>query len=251
MNLDIKLSFNKKIKALQILNHLLIIPCLYYENVFWWLLGLGSYIIVEGCGVSVGLHRYFSHRSFKTNFIFEFLLLFLGTVSTLGSTIAWVGVHRKHHSVSDKEGDPHSPLIIGFFRSYVGYWPRFDVSLKDVKDLSRNKYHRFFHKNYFKIIFLWCLILFAINPLLVLFVYCLPAVGSFHAAAMVNTICHKLGYRNFPTKDHSQNNLFVALITCGEGYHNNHHQRPNCYNFSKKWWELDLGALFVKLIKIK
>jgi stearoyl-CoA desaturase (delta-9 desaturase) len=198
-----------------------------------------------------------THRSFETYKWLENLLSIITVYSTVGPTISWVALHRMHHQYSDTDNDPHSPYIDGKFNMYqsikifIGYdWKIPDIPVKYVKDLLRKPIHRFIFDNYFKIIFATIIILFLIDPILVLFVYCLPATLTVMVIGIVNTVSHKHGYRNYATTDNSTNSWIASIISLGEGWHNNHHANPSNYYTGVKWYEIDPMGLLIKLIRI-
>jgi stearoyl-CoA desaturase (delta-9 desaturase) len=202
------------------------------------------------------MHRLLTHRSFKTYPWLENFLSYLSVFSTIGPTINWVAVHRQHHATSDREGDPHSPYVDGKFsfkeaaNVWLGYdWNVPNIPVSYVKDLIRNKTHKFILKNYFKIIIITSIILLSIDPLLWLFLYVVPASLTNHLIGLVNVMGHVHGYRTYDTVDKSTNSWIANLVSLGEGWHNNHHNNPKKYYSGEKWWEWDLMGLLIKMIK--
>lgn len=244
-----RLSYNQKVRGLQVLNHIMVLAAAFTGSLYWWLGGILVYAVVIVFGIDIGVHRLFSHRSFQTKRGWEAVLAFLSVLGTVGSTIGWVGVHRVHHLHSDTEKDPHSPHQIGGWRAWVGVWPEIHVSPGLVKDLIKDPLHRFFHQNYFKILFGWILVLglFGGFPAIA-FLYCLPACLVLHATSMVDVPAHLWGYRSYETKDRSYNNWLVSLFTLGEGWHNNHHQFPNAHRHGVRVWEFDPPAFFIETV---
>jgi stearoyl-CoA desaturase (delta-9 desaturase) len=202
------------------------------------------YCVIGSLGISLGFHRYLAHKSFTTYKWFEILMIYSGCLATGGTPMGWAGTHRLHHAYCDTEKDPHSPKILGGVRAYFHLWNPFEIPKGMVRDLLKNPHVRFCQQHYFKILFAWAGLLFLIDPLLMLFGYCLPAVFAFHAYSHVNAISHLFGYRTYDLRpdDSSTNNWWVNVLAPGEGWHNNHHKYPNRYRNGFKWWELDIGA---------
>ena len=237
----------KYVRLLQFSNHI-VFPSLFifYFDIVFFVFGVLLCFLISGYGVSVGFHRLFAHQSLKTSEFMEWLLLFLGTIATLGSSIAWVGAHRHHHAHSDNKKDIHSPVIFGKLKIRFGFWPKTIINLKYVKSLLREKKHRLFHKYYFAILFLYIAVLLSLFGLKgTIYFYCLPALFCFHAASAVNVFGHNNTSINTVTKDFSKNLLWLSFLASGESYHLNHHRFPRECRFGK--W--DLGYFFASLIK--
>lgn len=222
-----------------------------------WAPFLISTFLINNIGASAGLHRYFSHYSFKTGKIRHWIIGFLSTISTQGSIIHWVAMHRIHHRHSDTDLDPVNPKKIGFWKSFFGIvdsneYQRINTNL--VKDLLRDTTVLWYHNWYWPIILLYIAILASINPMLVLSCYWMPLAMVRFTYGINNTVNHgyfnMIGYRNFNSNDCSKNSIlfhFLTLFT-GESLHNNHHNDASHYSFRKKWFEIDPTAIFIKLI---
>lgn len=256
------MSLNTKVRLLQTVNYLfsvLLLAIIYNTGEYSYLIyTLISWFLIGHVSTIITLHRLLTHRSFKTYKWLEKFLSYLSVFSTVGPTISWVALHRFHHQYSDNLYDPHSPYIDGKFsikqalKVFFGYdWHITNIPIGYVKDLMRSKTHKFIFNNYFKIIFIGILILLLIDPLLVLYVYCLPATLTVMTIGIVNVFGHGHGYRNHNTSDNSTNSWFASLITLGEGWHNNHHKHPTNYTTREKYYELDLMGLVIKLIRVK
>lgn len=212
---------------------------------FFWLL-------ISGYGVGVGLHRLLSHKSFKTWYWAEAAVSYLGCLAIQGSPIFWVNMHRGyHHPHSDTAKDVHSP-VKGKLWAYL-LWPimieyksiRYDF----VNDLMRKKVQRFLHFMYFPVVALTWVVAYLANPQL-LYVLVIAQVVSLHQEFCVNLFCHTgKGYRNFELPDNSVNRYFFGLFFWGVGFHNNHHARPNSYDFAYAANEFDPTTLLVRAIK--
>jgi len=254
------MNLNTKIRLLQAFNHIATVPAVAYAiytqqyNLFW--VALSVWFIIGPVSSVITLHRLLTHRSFETYAWLEKILTYISVISTVGPTISWVALHRQHHSKSDREGDPHSPYVDGKFsiiesiKVWLGYdWKVPNIPVRYVKDLFRSKTHKFIFNNYFKIIFAYCAILLAVDPMLFLFAYVVPASMTVHLIGFVNVLGHKHGYRNYETKDGSTNSWIANIISLGEGWHNNHHAKPNKYYTGERWYEWDLMGLLIKVIK--
>jgi stearoyl-CoA desaturase (delta-9 desaturase) len=221
--------------------------------------------IATGLGITVGFHRLFTHRSFKTGPRTRAVWAVLGSMAIEGPLISWVADHRKHHACSDKEGDPHSPhvghgtgwsaALKGLFHAHVGWL--FDHSERGSKerfapDLLRDPVVSFVDRTFF----LWATASLVL-PLLLGWVWggtidaALTAllwggvVRMFllhHVTYSVNSLCHMFGGRPFDTKDESRNFLPVALLSFGEGWHNNHHAFPTSARHGLRGWQPDPSA---------
>jgi stearoyl-CoA desaturase (delta-9 desaturase) len=177
-------------------------------------------------------------------------MLLLSVYATVGSSIAWVGVHRAHHVFTDKPYDPHSPHD-GIFKAWTGIGhTETKIPVSFVKDLLRDPLHRIVHDNYFKILLIPIIILFICSPLLGVFLYAIPATLALQTTSIVNVLGHRHGYRSHNTDDRSTNSWLANLISLGEGWHNNHHNKPSNYNIKEKSHEWDLIGWFIERIKI-
>ncbi len=119
-----KITAAIKLRAFHVAVHLALIPAIIYGNSWWWLAAFGAWFLVGGIGISLGFHRYFSHRSFETYKWFENTMLFLGSMTGGGTPLSWVGIHRLHHKHSDTKDDPHGPVSLTPFQSYTHQWQR-------------------------------------------------------------------------------------------------------------------------------
>jgi len=254
------MSLNTKVRLLQLANYILSVVALCYVVItgqyYWLYLTLISWFIIGHVSTIITMHRLLTHRSFNTYPWLEKVLSFITTYSTVGPTISWVALHRMHHQHSDKDNDPHSPYVNNKLnyqqasKVFIGYdWNIPNIPVKYIKDLMRQPIHRFIFDNYFKIIFVTVFLLLLVNPLLVLFLYCLPASLTVMVIGVVNTLGHGHGYRNHDTKDKSTNSWIASILSLGEGWHNNHHAKPSNYYIGEKWYEIDLMGLIIKLIR--
>ena len=250
-----RFTHNQEVRGLQLVNHLMLVIGVGYSIYT----GLYSYILLSMClywimgvlGINVGYHRLLSHRSFRTYPLIEKTLSLIGILTTVGSPLAWVATHRQHHRVTDRIGDPHSPYLIGPFKAWVGIWGITKLDLKLVRDIRKDDFQRWIHKNYLTIIFIYCAVLAGIDPWLIVFAYCIPACLCLHSTSGIIVIAHIHGYRTHETNDQSRNSWIANLMTLGEGWHNNHHAKPYAWSNWEKWWEWDIPSLIIRLIRIK
>jgi stearoyl-CoA desaturase (delta-9 desaturase) len=254
------MNLNTKIRLLQAFNHIVTIPAIIYAVATsqYYLLGIAfvSWVFIGPISSVITLHRLLTHKSFTTHPWIENTLSLISAISTIGPTINWVGLHRQHHARSDREGDPHSPYVDGKFNFvqavkvwWVYDWDIPNIPIVYVKDLMKKPVHKFIFNHYFKIIFAFSLILLVINPVLWLFVYVVPASMTVHCIGVVNVLGHVHGYRTFETNDQSTNSWIANIVSLGDGWHNNHHANPADWNTRKLWWEWDLMAQIIKIIK--
>jgi stearoyl-CoA desaturase (delta-9 desaturase) len=255
------MNLNTKVRLLQTFNHIATIPAvayaIYTQQYYLFAIAFISWLIIGPVSSVITLHRLLTHRSFKTYDWLETALSYISVISTVGPTISWVALHRQHHATSDKEGDPHSPYINGKFnfvqavKVWLGYeWRIPNIPITYVKDLMRSPTHKFIFNNYFKIIFVFSLILLLLDPVLWLFVYVVPASMTVHLIGVVNVLGHGHGYRNHETNDRSTNSWIANIVSLGDGWHNNHHAHGLRYYSGEKWWEWDLMGTIIKFIKI-
>jgi len=252
MNLN-SVSLQRVIQHVGVFLLIPIIGYLFYLNTaVYYLASITSIILISKVGGSIGNHRYFSHRSFKMVKWKENIVAVLAHLSTSGTTLQYVTVHRYHHANSDNGKDLHSPYEIGRYRSFFHWYatdPSTVAGFKYIKDLLRNSFILKLHQYYFVVIALYISVLLLIDPLLVLFCYLLPAGYTWFIGGVLSMPLHlkNQGYRNFDTDDCSINSYFWNVLTLGEGLHNNHHAQPAQYNFAftKKSGEWDFSAWII------
>ncbi|MGH8581141.1 MAG: acyl-CoA desaturase, partial [Gammaproteobacteria bacterium] len=193
--------------------------------------------------LSAGFHRYFSHRSFNTSRVFAFLLAFLGECSLQKGVLWWASHHRHHHRFSDQPEDVHSPLHKGFFWSHMG-WILCDkykpLNRAMIKDFLVHPELVWLNKNTWlpANIYIATLIgLFGWPGLLWGFI--VSTVFLWHGTFTINSLVHKWGTQVYKTDDNSRNNLIGAILTLGDGWHNNHHYEPVSARHGFSWWQID------------
>jgi stearoyl-CoA desaturase (delta-9 desaturase) len=201
--------------------------------------------------ITAGYHRYFAHRSFKTHRWFQFVLALGGTTAAQKGVLWWAGHHRHHHRYSDTTEDVHSPLK-GFWWSHVGWivCDKFkEVPEKYIEDFSKYPELRWLQKYNLVPPAVLALIVLAIGGWSALFIgFFLSTILLYHGTFFVNSLTHLFGRRRFATSDTSRNSLLIALITCGEGWHNNHHHYQLSASQGFYWWEIDLTYYVLKML---
>lgn len=250
----IKPNHNQIVRSMQIFNHILalvgIAYAVYFSEYSLLLVSLITYWIIGIFGINIGYHRLLSHRSFKTSQFWEKLCSIIGVITIVGSPLAWIAVHRQHHRAADRPGDPHSPYILGNWRAWFGIWNMPKLDLKLVRDVREDNFQRWLHRNYQWIVLAWAVLLFILNPLYLIYVFAIPACLCLHSTSAIIVIAHRHGYRPYPdVKDQSRNSWIANLITLGEGWHNTHHARPYAWNNQERWWEFDIPAYIIRLIR--
>ena len=244
----------KNISILQLVSLAMTITGSFFFDFAWTSLVyvLIGYFLYNGIGVSMMLHRYYSHRSFEFNSnIIKWICTWFAIVAGRGSPLGWVYVHRLHHKHSDTLQDPHDPKTVGwkiFFPHLVKYGDT--INKRIIIDML-TKFHIGINTYYMWFIILWSIALLMISPTVFYFFYVIPFTMSFIALDFFVLLSHKYGYRNFETKDTSKNNWFISLILWGEGWHNNHHKNPGNFTTKIKWWEIDLLGNFIIFIRKK
>ncbi len=255
---DLYGSMSLKIKMTVIAAHLIFVAWLILDPTWAGFTAvLLGWIVFGKIGGEVGIHRYFSHRSFKTNKFWEKFLMITGSANGLGSTIGWSAVHRYHHANADTDKDPHSPHNLGLLKTWLTLWGDLPaINPSHIKDLLRDKNQVWLHQNYFKFLLLWICFFSTVSIAFqswipILFFWAGSCVITFNIAGFVDGVCHKYGYASYDVKDKSKNNLWLNPLLLGSGLHNNHHGEPGNWNFGGRgrWYEIDPMSWFIRLIK--
>ena len=243
------------------------VGCLAAPFFFTWeavVLTLVLHWITGGIGICLGFHRHLTHLSFSTYQPVRWLLAFIGGLAGEGSVLDWVANHRKHHAHSDQEGDPHSPHD-GPWWSHVfwlGFWQGPEAHAAHIRrwvpDLAKDPVLRWIGALFLPTHFVFAAVLAATGyayagwPMAASFVVWgvfVRLVFVLHSTWFVNSASHIWGYRNYETTDDSRNNWWVALITYGEGWHNNHHAHQRSAAHGHKWWEIDVTFMTIRLMQ--
>jgi len=219
--------------------------------------------LAGGFGVTMGYHRLLTHRSFQTPRPMEYFLTLLGLLANQGGPLRWVATHRVHHRHSDEEGDPHSPRD-GAWWSHMLWWMPYVPALDDdvhyrhyVLDLLKDPVHRSLDRWHAVIPLALAGLLYGtgeawggVGLSWVVWGIFVRTTFLYHATYLVNSATHMWGYRSHPTKDDSTNLWWVAVLTLGEGWHNNHHAFPRSARHGLRWWEFDATYLLIRLLSL-
>jgi cyclopropane-fatty-acyl-phospholipid synthase len=211
--------------------------------VLWWL--------SAGLGISLGFHRLLSHGSFKTSRPFKYVLSILGILANQGPPLVWVGTHRLHHRQPDLPGDPHTPIRNFWWAQFfwVFLFPHAEAR-RAARDLARDRGLVVLDRCYFLPQFVLIVLLYTAGGLpWVVWGFFVRVGFTLTCTSFVNSVTHRWGYRNFDTSDLSRNSWWVALVTFGEGWHNNHHAAPRSAVHGLRWWEVDLTYQTVRALE--
>lgn len=215
------------------------------------------YWLTISWGIGMGYHRLLTHRGYDVPLPIEYFMAVCGALTLEGGPITWVATHRIHHQKSDEEGDPHTPNDGGWW-SHVGWifmrepnHKRTEWIKRYAPDLSKDPFYVWLNNYHYVPMIPLGLILFAVGgwPMM-LWGVCVRVVVGLHSTWLVNSASHMWGSRRFATTDHSRNNWWVALLTFGEGWHNNHHAHPTSARHGLRWYELDLTWLQIRFLEI-
>jgi len=217
--------------------------------VLWWVAG--------SPGIGMGYHRLLTHRGYKTPKWIEYSLTVCGTLALEGGPIFWVATHRLHHQNTDTEGDPHSPHDGGFW-SHMGWILTGQTMRNNAKDLlpyvpelRKDRFHTWISRWHWVPITVLGAALFVVGGWrFVLWGIFFRTVLGLHSTWLVNSATHMWGRQRFLTHDDSRNSLWVALLTFGEGWHNNHHAYPQSARHGAKWYEVDLNWYGIFLLRL-
>ena len=215
-------------------------------------------------GICLGYHRYLSHRSFKLIAPAEYFVTLCGVLSGEGSPLNWAANHRVHHQRSDQEGDPHSPTDGNWWSHmmwvFVKRSPAVRACLYEryVPDLAYKPMMQFYERTYGYWVVGAAAAVFGVGTAigglyfglsLFLWAVCFRMAIAYHSTWFVNSATHIWGYRNYETKDLSRNLWWVAVLSYGEGWHNNHHAHPRVAQAGHRWWELDMTNWVIRALK--
>lgn len=241
--------------------------CLLVFAVGWSPLALGIavfFFLIRTFALTAGYHRYFSHRSFKTSRVFQFILAFVGMCAFQKDPLWWAAHHRDHHRFADQENDVHSPVTKSFFWAHMGWvMTKKNANLEPydkVPDLARFPELRYLHRNQKLPAFAMLGILTLIGVLIekfypesgtttgqvIVWSFFVSTIFLHHTTFCVNSLCHMYGSKRFQINNEARNNWFVALLTMGEGWHNNHHRFPSSERQGFYWWEIDMTHWILK-----
>ena len=212
-------------------------------------------------------HRYFSHRTFRTSRAVQFAFALIGAASVQRGPLWWAAHHRHHHRHADTVADPHSPNVHGFWWSHAGWFltrEGFRTDWSRIPDLAGYPELRWLDRYDTVVPVLLAAGLYGLGallervapslgtsgPQLLVWGFFVSTVVLFHATVTINSLAHRFGKRRFDTRDDSRNNLWLALLTFGEGWHNNHHFFPGTARQGFRWWEIDLTWYGLRLLAL-
>jgi len=209
--------------------------------------------LIRMFGVTAGYHRYFSHRSYRLSRVAQFLMAFLAQSSGQKGVLWWAAHHRQHHRESDRENDVHSPWQRGFWWSHVGWVVSNEFDEYDPKDIAefyKCPELRWLNRHHWVPTVALAALVLAIGGWAAFFWgYEVSTVVLYHCTFSINSLAHLFGSRRFDTPDHSRNNALLALITLGEGWHNNHHYSPGSCRQGYRWWEIDITFAVLTVLR--
>ena len=212
-------------------------------------------------------HRYFSHRTFRTSRSMQFVFAVIGASAAQRGPLWWAANHRVHHAYTDQPADVHSPVQHGLWWSHMGWFlahNQLATKVAHIKDFVRYPELRFLNRYdaFVPIILAICLFLFGAwleraHPNLgtngwQMFVwgFVISTVALWHGTCTINSLSHRFGTRRYATADNSRNNFALALLTLGEGWHNNHHQYSNSARQGFRWWEVDITYYLLRVLQL-
>ncbi|MDT7602463.1 MAG: hypothetical protein QOF61_460 [Acidobacteriota bacterium] len=221
--------------------------------------------VVRMFAITAGFHRLFAHRTYKTGRVFQFVMAFAGTAAYQKGPLWWAAHHRRHHIHADTEDDLHSPLTRSLWQSHTGWFLSRESLAADetlVRNLIKNRDLRLLDRFYSVPPAILAVAMFGLGALLeryapslgtsgfqmLVWGFFLSTVLLYHGTFTVNSLAHLFGRRRFETGDNSRNNLFVAIITLGEGWHNNHHYYPSSERQGFYWWEIDVSHYTLRVL---
>lgn len=210
-------------------------------------------------------HRYFSHKAFRTSRLMQFIFALLGATAVQRGPLWWASMHRHHHIYADHPEDAHSPAQHGFLWSHLGWFlaeANFTTQTQHVKELAAFPELRFLDRYCVLVPIVFALAIFGLGAWLqaaapalqvtglqlLVWGFAISTVLLYHATFSINSLAHGWGARRYATQDHSRNNVWLALLTLGEGWHNNHHHFPGAARQGFFWWEIDITYYGLRLL---
>jgi stearoyl-CoA desaturase (delta-9 desaturase) len=220
-----------------------------FAAILWWITG--------SLGIGMGYHRLLTHRGYKTYKPVEYFLTVCSTLTLQGGPMFWVATHRMHHQNTDVEGDPHSPRDGGFW-AHMGWimtgrqlHNHSSALLPYIPDLRKDKFHVWISKWHWLPISVLGIIIYAVGGIqYLMWGIFLRTVVGLHATWLVNSATHMWGSQRFLTGDTSKNSFWVAMLTFGEGWHNNHHAHPQSAKHGIAWYEFDMNWMGISALRM-
>jgi stearoyl-CoA desaturase (delta-9 desaturase) len=250
-----KLNFDWPVILFMAIVHIGALFALLPANFSWAAVGLAIFLhwVTGGLGITLGFHRLVTHRSFQAPKWLEYFFVFCGTLACQGGPIDWVGMHRLHHLHSDQVADPHDSNQ-GFWWSHMG-WMLYEIPCRDevaryTKDIFDDPVYRFLQNFFIPIQVALGVVLYWFGGWsFVVWGIFVRMVAVFHCTWLVNSATHQFGYQSHDSGDRSTNCWWVALLTYGEGWHNNHHAFQHSARHGLKWWEVDMTWMTIQLLQ--
>ncbi len=216
--------------------------------------------------LTAGFHRYFSHKSFKTSRLFQFILAFFGTIAAQKDPLWWASHHRIHHQHADTEKDPHSARHKGFWYAHIGWVMKSKLDntrFDKIKEFSQIPELIWLNKHPYIPPMLLVILLISTGMVfevyfprynitalqLITYGFFLSTVCVYHVTFCINSVAHKFGSKRFTNEDDSVNNWILAILAGGEGWHNNHHKYSVCARQGFRWWEIDVTYYLLKILE--
>jgi fatty-acid desaturase len=253
---ELKTSINWPTLAFLVVFHLASVAALWFWSWPAIITAVVLYWVAGSLGIGMGWHRLMTHRSYKVPKVVECFLIFCGALGLEGGPIQWATTHRIHHAHTDKEGDPHTPRD-GRWWSHIGWVLAPPAQVLDqtqlqryAPDLTNQRFYRWLNRFYFVplIMLAMGLLVFGGWRVMLWGVFLRVTLGL-HSTWLVNSATHMWGRRRFATNDDSKNNWWVALLSFGEGWHNNHHAHPSSARHGLTWYEIDLNWWGIRVMQ--
>ena len=260
-NLMINANDNKTFRwgtaVFLIISHVAAVAALFLWSWPALVCGILLYWVAGSLGIGMGFHRLLTHRGYKVPKVVEYFLVTCGTLALEGGPIQWVTTHRIHHAHTDRHGDPHTPRDGGWW-AHIGWILRGTAQDHDdatrkryASDLIKDRYYRWLDVYYWvpSIALIIVLLVFGGWGVMLWGVFLRVTVGL-HSTWLVNSATHLWGKRRFVTAEDSRNSWWVALLTFGEGWHNNHHAFPTSARHGLRWYEIDLNWWGIRVLQL-
>lgn len=236
--------------------HVLAVAALFYFSWTNLAVGLVMWWVIGSLGIGLSFHRQLTHRGFQSPEWLKHLLAVFGSMALQGSPVDWITTHRLHHQFTETEKDPHSPRF-GFFFSHIGWVLRGtsqmngdEVEKRYIPDLLKDKFLVRLSKYWYLPTVITGILLGLIGGWsMILWGVFLPITLNWHFTWFVNSVTHIWGSRRFEVADDSTNNWWVALLSWGEGWHNNHHAHPTSARHGLVWYEIDFNWMQIKVLE--
>lgn len=232
--------------------HLLLVTLIWTKPTTTSLILCSLLYVIRMFGITAGYHRYFSHKAYKTSRFFQFVLAWIGAASLQKGPLWWASHHRDHHKHSDTSLDPHSPHTTSFWWSHVGWVlaeDHNDVTWRNIPDWTKYPELRFLDRMHWLPAIPTILLCYLVDGWSgVTWGFLLSTVLLYHCTFFINSLNHLWGSRRFQTTDDSRNNFILAVLTLGEGWHNNHHHYQGSVNQGFYWWEVDISYSVLYLL---